>query len=50
MLEKPECNLTVLCGHVQRTARHAPLPNVEALTGQAQTMPPGVRIVLGLPN
>jgi hypothetical protein len=50
MQEKPECNLTVLCGHVQRTACHVPLPNVEALTGQAQTMPPGVRIVLRLPN
>jgi hypothetical protein len=50
MQEKPWCRLIVLCGHVQRTACHAPLPNVEALTGQAQTMPPGVRIVLGLPD
>jgi 3',5'-cyclic AMP phosphodiesterase CpdA len=48
MQEAPNCQLTVLCGHMHWPATYRPLPNVLAITGKAECGEPAVQKVFEL--
>lgn len=48
MKERPECQLTVLCGHSHGQGRVQVLPNVRVITGDAQYGKPKVNGILAL--